>query len=156
MILSIHDIQVFIIVHMNSIAVLEGSCAGRVPYRASDSSNSGAIGPVACPFLHPIVVRIENIDRCVGHEDIGWRVQLIGGSYRSEPKMLTAVVEFGRMTTTRWLFVSAMYRVSLSTTRMPWLRDKEDGPDPELPVADPATVVAFVAHTDVSDRISGS
>ena len=78
MIWLINNVQVFADVHIDSMAQPECAVAGSVADRAEDSGDGGAVESVSWPFLHSVVELIEDIDRCVGDEHVGWLVELIG------------------------------------------------------------------------------
>ena len=72
-----------------------------------------------------------------------------------EPKMATAAVEPGRTTTIRWLSLSAIKSVVLSTMRIPPLLLRRDGEDPLVDEDDPATVTAYCVHRAAGDGMCG-
>ena len=79
MVRLITHIKIAAVVKTNAIAVSECFVVPNAASRASDSGDGRAIRSISGPLLHPVVVRIEHIDRRARDDEVHWLIEIIRG-----------------------------------------------------------------------------
>ena len=83
MVQLVANIHVSVLVHKDTVTISECSAGSDGANRARDASERGSIGSIFGPPLHSIVVRVKNVDRRVGNEDVRGLIELVGASSRA-------------------------------------------------------------------------